>query len=172
MGPWLLFGILLADLWSRFHLLFQPLNASSLNGNGWMDGWLDGLLDGCPLPLLLPFPWLASSGVRAQRSGARPLLAGCLDGWLDGWMDGWLDGCLLPFFRRKAENSEPNCAFRFLYAQVLSDFGLIPGHYFESFSGPLDQHWWLFSSLFPGHFFKRFWGLNLDAWGFINKHLV
>ena len=179
MGPWLLFGILLADLWSRFGLLFRPLSASSLNGNlsslnsmiwycfwchfeanllnvcdflqnckrsfgsfcvyfffsmfsvlsffsflscflfagyfgrasaakrseaaagwmsGWMDGWLDGLLDGCPLPLLLPFPWLASSGVRAQRSGARPLLAGCLDGCLDGWLDGLLDGCLLPLF--------------------------------------------------------------------------
>ena len=64
----------------------------------WMDGWLDRLLDGCPLPLLLPFSWLASSGVRAQRSGARPLLAGCLDGCLDGWLDGLLDGCLLPLF--------------------------------------------------------------------------
>ena len=33
MEPWLLFGILLADLWSRFGLLFRLLNASSLNGN-------------------------------------------------------------------------------------------------------------------------------------------
>ena len=39
---------------------------------------------------------LATSGVRAQRSGARPLLAGCLDGCLDGWLDGLLDGCPLP----------------------------------------------------------------------------
>ena len=33
---------------------------------------------------------LATSGVRAQRSGARPLLAGCLHGWMAGWIAGWM----------------------------------------------------------------------------------
>ena len=107
MGPWLLFGILLADLWSPFPWLASSGVRAQRSGarlllagclDGCLDGWLDGLLDGCPLPFLLPFPWLASSGVRAQRSGARPLLAGCLDGCLDGWLDGLLNGCLLPLF--------------------------------------------------------------------------
>ena len=48
--------------------------------------------------VLLPFLLLACSlacllaiwGVRAQRSGARPLLAGCLHGCLEGWMAGWI----------------------------------------------------------------------------------
>ena len=128
MGPWLLFGILLADLWSRFGLLFRPLNASSLNGNPfsfnsmiWCRFWCHfeqfclffaisyRIVEGRLVPSVYTFSspcspsypsspsflascLLATSGVRAQRSGARPLLAGCLDGWLDGL----LDGCPLP----------------------------------------------------------------------------
>ena len=57
-------------------------------------------------------------------------------------------------------------------ACIFIDFKLISGPHFESFSIPLESNRCLFSGLFPGHFFKRFWGLNLDAWGFINKHLV
>ena len=41
-------------------------------------------------------------------------------------------------------------------AWIFIDFCLISGPHFESFSGPLDQNWCLFSCLFPGHFFKRF----------------
>ena len=57
-------------------------------------------------------------------------------------------------------------------AWIFIDFGWISGPHFDSFSGTLDQNRYLFSCLFPGDFLKRFWGMNLDFWGFKNKHLV
>ena len=54
-------------------------------------------------PSFLASCLLATSGVRAQRSGARPLLAGCLDGWMAGWIAGWMS----------SPSSPLHCAFRF-----------------------------------------------------------
>ena len=102
----------------------RPLLAGCLDGC--LDGWLDGLLDGCPLPLLLIFPCspsypsspsfpascllvclLATSGVQAQRSGARPLLDGCLHGCLEGWMAGWI---AVDVLLERPENVAPGTA--------------------------------------------------------------
>ena len=37
-------------------------------------------------------------------------------------------------------------------ALIFIDFGLISGPHFDCFSGPLEQNWCFFSSLFPDHF--------------------
>ena len=50
---------------------------------------------------------LTTSGVRAQRSGARPLLAGCLHGCLEGWMAGWI---AMDVLLERPENVAPGTA--------------------------------------------------------------
>ena len=55
------------------------------------------------------------------------------------------------------QHCQHNGAFRFLAAQVLTDFGVIWGPYFESFLGSEGFHYMCLSALFPGHFLHHFW---------------
>ena len=70
------------------------------------------------------------------------------------------------------QHCQHNGAFRFLAAQVSSDFGLILGPHFDSFLGLDGLNFMFVLGLFPGHFLHRFSSGIIDSWSSQNKVFV
>ena len=149
MEPWLLFGILLADLWTRFYDLVSflvPCRSNFVKSLRFLTEllkvvwFLSVYTFSSPCspsypssPSFLASCLLATSGVRAQRSGARPLLAGCLDGWMAGWIAGWMSSPSpppFPVFSSLVGGFRPQLCFPFFACSGFKRFWVVFGTLF------------------------------------------
>ena len=136
MAPlWNTFGRLVEPFW----LAFSAFERLEPQREPFQPQFYDCWMDVFSLSSSLSRGWLVRAFERSEAERGRCWLDVWMDVWMDGWMDCWMD--VFSLF-------STSLCFPFLHAQVLSDFGLFSGHYFESCSGPLDQHSWFFHACF------------------------